>query len=100
MTENLQRVLEAARRLPPGERRFLIEQLRQETVAADETASQARAESLRIVDELYGSMKGLDRETIKWIAEGEELCGYLPPSLRLVSNSDSLILARSFKAGI
>ena len=36
--------------------RILIEQLRQETVAADETASQARAESLRIVDELYGSM--------------------------------------------
>src|SRR5438046_5068646 len=73
MTENLQRVLEAARRLPPGERRFLIEQLRQETVAADETTSQARAESLRIVDELYGSMMGLDRETLKWIAEDEEL---------------------------
>ena len=73
MTENLQSVLEAARRLPPGERRFLIEQLRHETVAADENASQARAESLRIVDELYGSMKGLDRETIKWIAEDEEL---------------------------
>src|SRR3989442_14369220 len=73
MTENLQSVLEAARRLPPSERRFLIEQLRQETVAADENASQAPAESLRIVDELYGSMKGLDRETIKWIAEDEEL---------------------------
>ena len=73
MTENLQRVLEAARRLPPGERRFLIEQLRHETVAAEETASQARAESLQIVDELYSSMKGLDRETIKWIAEDEEL---------------------------
>ena len=66
MTENLQSVLEAARRLPPGERRFLIEQLRHETVA-DENASQARAESLRIVDELYGSMTGLDRETLKWI---------------------------------
>jgi len=46
MTENLQRVLEAARRLPPGERRFLIEQPRQETVADDEASSQARAESL------------------------------------------------------
>ena len=48
MTENLQSVLEAARRLPPDDRRFLIEQLKHESVAADETASQARAESLRM----------------------------------------------------
>ena len=46
MTENRQSVLEAARRLSSGERRFLIEQLKQETVAADENASQARAGSL------------------------------------------------------
>ena len=76
MSQNLQTVLDAARQLPPGEKRLLIEQLTQESDAADATVSQARAEALRIVDELYGSMKGLDRETVKWIAEDEELCGY------------------------
>ena len=36
----------------------------------------AEAEWLAIVDELYGTIKGLDRETIIWLAEDEELCGY------------------------
>lgn len=75
MSQNLQSVLDAARQLPPSERRRLIEQLMEETDAA-KNSSQAHAEALRIVDELFGSMSGLDRETVKWIAEDEELCGY------------------------
>lgn len=34
------------------------------------------AQALAIVEELYGTIKGLDRETIIQIAEDEEICGY------------------------
>lgn len=32
--------------------------------------------SLAVVDELYGTIKGINRETLRWLAEDEELCGY------------------------
>ncbi len=34
------------------------------------------AAALALVDELYGVIKGVDRETLRWLAEDEELCGY------------------------
>jgi hypothetical protein len=40
--------------------------------ALDDQSSQ----SLAIVEELYGAIKGLDRETLISIAEDKELCGY------------------------
>jgi hypothetical protein len=76
MSQNLQSILEAARQLPSDERRRLAEQLLEEANSAEEAAPEAQAEALRIVDELYGSMKGFDRETVIWLAEDEELCGY------------------------
>lgn len=33
-------------------------------------------ESVEAVERTRGSMKGLDRDTIIWLAEDEELCGY------------------------
>ena len=35
-----------------------------------------RLKWLAIVEETRGTIKGLDRETIIWLAEDEELCGY------------------------
>jgi hypothetical protein len=35
-----------------------------------------QAVGLAIVEELYGSIKGLDRETLIGVAEDEELCGH------------------------
>jgi hypothetical protein len=76
MSDNLEAVLEAALRLPPDEQRQLAEQLPAAAKRADEARLAEEAEWLAIVDELYGTIKGLDRETIIWLAEDEELCGY------------------------
>jgi hypothetical protein len=68
MSDNLEVLLEAALRLPPDEQRQLAEHL----PAGARLAAQARlAEEAErvIVDELYGTIKGLDRETIIWLAE-------------------------------
>jgi len=76
MSENLEAVLEAALRLPPDEQRQLAEQLPVVSKRTDESRLAEEAEWLAIVDELYGTIKGLNRETIIWLAEDEELCGY------------------------
>ena len=76
MSDNLEAVLEAALRLPPDEQRQLAEQLPAVARSTDEARLAEEAEWLAIVDELYGTIKGLDRETIIWLAEDEELCGY------------------------
>ena len=76
MSQDLQAVLDAARQLPPDEKQRLIDQLSQEGDTAHKNASQVDAKALEIVERLYGSMKGLDPEIVKWIAEDEELCGY------------------------
>jgi hypothetical protein len=76
MSDNLEAVLEAALRLPPDEQRQLAEQLPVVAKRADDARLAEEAEWLAIVDELYGTIKGLDRETIIWLAEDEELCGY------------------------
>ena len=75
MSGNLEAVLEAALRLPPDEQRQLAEQLPAVAKRADEALLAEEVEWLAIVDELYGTIKGLDRETIIWLAEDEELRG-------------------------
>ncbi len=75
MSDNLETVLEAALNLTFDEQRQLAEHL----PATSQTEAQRlaqEAEWLAIVDELHGTIKGLDRETIIWLAEDEELCGY------------------------
>jgi hypothetical protein len=79
MSQTLQDVLDAARQLPPDEQRRLAEQLLEEADQESRSDKQLTAEqvaNLEIVDKLYGTIKGLDRETIIWLAEDEELCGY------------------------
>jgi hypothetical protein len=78
MSQSLQDVLNAARQLPPDERRRLVEQLvtevRLTSDPAPEEARRRRAAS--IVEETYGSIKGLDRATLISLAEDEEYGGY------------------------
>lgn len=95
--ENLKSILDAARKLPPKEQRRLIEQLMKEALASLDQVRRALAEldasieqlrehggqpsdktrrALEAVEKTHGSMKGLDRDTIIWLAEDEELCGY------------------------
>jgi hypothetical protein len=63
-------VLNEARKLPLEEQQQLIDKLIQEI----ETDKKQRA--LEAVERTHGRIKGLDRETIIWLAEDEELCGY------------------------
>lgn len=78
MSQSLQDVLNAARQLPPDELRRLVKQLvaevRSTTGPAPEEARRRRAVS--IVEETYGSIKGVDRATLISLAEDEEYGGY------------------------
>ena len=78
MSQSLQDVLNAARRLPPDELRRLVEQLVAEVrSAAGPAAEEARRRSaVSIVEETYGSIRGLDRATLMSLAEDEEYSGY------------------------
>ena len=76
LSDNLEAVLEAALRLTPDEQRQLVEQLPAVNKITDEARLAQEAEWLAIVEETRGTIKGLDRETIIWLAEDEELCGY------------------------
>jgi hypothetical protein len=69
-------VLEAALRLPLEEQRQLAGQLPAATNLSDEARLAEESEWLAIVEETRGTIKGLDRGTIIWLAEDEELCGY------------------------
>lgn len=75
MSSVVEDLLAEAQKLPLDERKELRARLsadirRSEARTADEEAN------LRILDELFGTIKGLDRETIIWLAEDEELSGY------------------------
>ena len=78
MSQNLQSVLEAARQLPPEQRRRLAAQLLEEVEKneslAPELARKQRA--LSIVEETFGAIKGLDPVTLAQLAEDEEFSGY------------------------
>jgi hypothetical protein len=75
MSQNLESVFDAARELPPGEQRELAERL---LTALDRTRDRDEelAANLAIVERTYGTIKGVDRETIIRIANDEEFCGY------------------------
>ncbi|HXG92341.1 MAG TPA: hypothetical protein VNN73_08230 [Blastocatellia bacterium] len=72
---SLEDLLEAARKLPIEQQRQLVEQLMKNANRAGEDQSMAQT-ALEAVEQTRGAMQGLDRETIIWLAEDEELCGY------------------------
>jgi hypothetical protein len=78
MGQSLQDVLNAARQLPPDEQRRLVEQLvaevRPPADLAPEEAPRRRA--AEIVEETFGSIKGLDRATMISLVEDEGHGGY------------------------
>jgi len=78
MSQNLQSVLEAARQLSPEQRRRLAAQLLEEVEKNEPLApALARKQSaLSIVEETFGSIKGLDRVTLTQLTEDEEFSGY------------------------
>jgi hypothetical protein len=75
MSQSLQDVLDAARQLPPDELRRLVEHLIAEVHSIAAPADE-KARALAIVEETYGSIKGLDRATLISLAEDEGYYGY------------------------
>lgn len=75
MGQNMESVLDAARRLPLAEQRRLAARLL-EDVGRNEAADAELAANLAIVERTRGTIKGVDRETIIRIANDEEFCGY------------------------
>lgn len=78
MSRSLQNVLDAARRLPPDELRRLVEQLIAEVhlIGAPVSEKARGGSALAIVEETYGSIKGLDRATLISLAEDEGYSEY------------------------
>jgi hypothetical protein len=76
MNESFETLLNAARQLPPVQQRLLAQKLLEEAPESAAPLTQEQAAALEIVEQLSGTIKGLDRETIIWLAEDEELCGY------------------------
>ncbi len=77
MSQNLTNILKAARQLPIKEQQQLAEQLLKQTGTRGRLESQARKrKALSIVNETYGSIKGLRRDALIRLAEDEEFCGY------------------------
>ena len=78
MSQSLQDVLNAALRLPPDERRRLVEQLIAEvhSLAAPVGEKARGSRALAIVEETYGSIKGLDRAMLISLVEDERYGGY------------------------
>ena len=78
MSRSLQNVLDAARRLPPDELRRLVEHLIAEVhlIGAPVSEKACGSSALAIVEETYGSIKGLDRATLISLAEDEGYSEY------------------------
>jgi hypothetical protein len=76
MNESFETLLNAARQLPPVQQRLLAQKLLEEDVAPAAPLTEAQVAALEAVEQTCGTIKGLDRETIIWLAEDEELCGY------------------------
>lgn len=78
MSQNLQNVLEAARQLPPEQRRRLAAQLLEEVGVNEPPAAELtrRQRALSIVQETFGAIKGLDRAALVQLVEDEEFSGY------------------------
>ncbi len=77
MSQNLQSVLEAARQLPPEQRRRLAAQLLEEVEKTESLVPELtrKQRALSIVEETFGAIKGLDRVTLAHLAEDEEFSG-------------------------
>jgi hypothetical protein len=75
MSTIMDEILEAARALPLGERRELAARLAKEIAASEIKPHDVQA-NLAIVERTRGTIKGLDRETIRSLAEDEEFSGY------------------------
>lgn len=75
LNSNLEEVLDAARRLPVDQQRDLAEQLMRDVGRATATPEGVQ-EALDAVEKTRGAMSGLERDTVIWLAEDEELCGY------------------------
>ncbi|MBS1790266.1 MAG: hypothetical protein JST85_21255 [Acidobacteria bacterium] len=76
MTESLELLLNAARQLPPVQQRLLAQKLLEDAESTAAPLTEEQRAALEIVERLSGTIKGLDRETLIWLAEDEELCGY------------------------
>jgi hypothetical protein len=78
MSQDLQNILEAARQLPPEQRRRLAAQLLEEGGVNEPPASELtrKQRALSIVEETFGAIKGLDRVALAQLAEDEEFSGY------------------------
>ncbi len=76
MNESFETLLKAARQLPPVQQRLLAQKLLEEAPPPAAPLTEEQIAALEIVERLSGTIKGLDRETIIWLAEDEELCGY------------------------
>jgi len=78
MSQNLQNVLEAARQLPPEQRRRLAAQLLEEVEVSEPLASELtrKQRALSIAEETFGAIQGLDRVALAQLAEDEEFSGY------------------------
>ena len=75
MSSTVEDLLAEAQKLPLDERKELSARLSAD-INRSETQTSAEEANLRIVDELFGTIKGLDRDTVIWLAEDEELSGY------------------------
>lgn len=74
MKGTIEEILVKVRKLTPQEKRQLASAQLEE--AARENKEEEVPATLAILEETRGSIKGLDRETIIWLAEDEGLCGY------------------------
>jgi hypothetical protein len=71
----VEEILAEARKLPPEEQRRIASALLTEAERQKEGEDDVWT-ALAIVEQTSGTIKGLDRETIIWLAEDEELSGY------------------------
>lgn len=76
MSDNLATVLEAARKLPLDQQRWIAQELLKPEATANARSDAEQTAALEIVKRTHGVIKGLDRETLIRIAEDEEFCGY------------------------
>lgn len=76
MNESFESLLGAARQLPPTQQKLLAQKLLEQEPDSAAHLTESQQAALEAVDKLSGTIKGLDRETILWLAEDEELCGY------------------------
>jgi hypothetical protein len=68
-------VLNEALKLPMEQQQQLIEQL-SKGIRKNRLTEEQKKAAKEIVKRTRGRIKNLDRETIIWLAEDEELCGY------------------------